>query len=81
MSNLEVFVSRLRRLLWEFKSYGDFCEEVGITYQALKNWLAFRGFPRAEILIEICQARSVSSDWLLGLNDDPGRELVPWKSV
>lgn len=76
--NMVVFASRLRRLVWEFKSFRGFEKAVGVTHAALKNWMLLRGFPRAEIIIDICRERHVSSDWLLGLSDDPGRELVVW---
>ena len=76
--NLSIFVQRLKLLIWEFKSCRLFEEAIGVTPRATTNWLQYRCFPRGDTIIAICRTRNVSADWLLGLSDDPGRELVMW---
>jgi len=51
-------------------SQKDFAEKIGISEQAIGNYINNRRFPKAEILLKMKQTFNVSVDWLLtGKND------------
>lgn len=57
-------------------SQDKFAKKCGLSLAALKNFLTGRT-PNTESLLKICQACSVSADWLLGLSDvrEPSADL------
>lgn len=75
-----IFRDRLKQLLaTETKSVSGFLRETGIDRSALSQFLdpSVDRLPRAETLRRIADARRVSADWLLGLDNAPeGRQSV-----
>lgn len=50
-------------------SQREMADAVGIRWNAWARYEAGGAMPGAEIIIKICRAHAVSSDWLLGLDD------------
>jgi transcriptional regulator with XRE-family HTH domain len=63
------FKQRLNKLRGEM-SNTEFAEMVGISRQTMGFYLNGDRIPDAEMLIKICKATGVSSDYLLGLSDE-----------
>lgn len=51
-------------------SQKDFADKIGVTEQAIGNYIHDRRFPKAEILLRMKQAFGVSVDWLLTGSDE-----------
>ena len=50
----------------------DLAKRLGVSLPTVRSWEQERSAPSHEMLIQICQLYSVSSDYLLGLSDaDP----------
>ncbi|MDF1668460.1 MAG: helix-turn-helix transcriptional regulator [Roseovarius sp.] len=75
-----MFRDRLKHLLAaETKNLAGFLRETGIDRSALSQFLdpSIDRLPRAETLRRISEARGVSVDWLLGLDNAPeGRQSI-----
>lgn len=67
---LPIFRERLNKLLGDM-SITEFAEKVGISRQAMGFYLNGDRIPDSFTLAQICKACSVSSDWLIGLSNDP----------
>ena len=74
MKNL--FTERITELI-EFsnKMQKDICEELGITRQKLTKWKLGYNEPSLDELIMIANYFNVTSDYLLGLEDDMGMKV------
>lgn len=48
--------------------------QIGATVQSVRNWRCGRNIPPVEYLIRIAKYYNVSTDWLLGLDDDTHTE-------
>lgn len=76
---------RLRQLRIEFgDTQRQLAEAVGASESAIANYEAGRREPEAPILLRIASRYGVSSEYLLGLTDDPRRykDLPPgWEQV
>lgn len=70
------------------KSFGDRIEELrgnktqkqfavllGIPLNTYTNWTRGIRFPTADAVVKICIQLGVSSDWLLGLSNEPPKAL------
>lgn len=53
----------------------DICEELGITRQKLTKWKLGYNEPSLDELIMIANYFNVTSDYLLGLEDDMGMKV------
>lgn len=69
-SRFPIFRERLNQLLGEM-STTEFAEKVGITRQTMGFYLNGERIPDSLGLVQICTSCNVSSDWLLGLTNDP----------
>ncbi len=52
-------------------TYEEYANKLNTTRSALRGWLAGAGEPKSEKLREIAEIENVSSDWLIGITDDP----------
>lgn len=44
--------------------------DIGVGKQSIYNWIGGERYPNGYTLIRLCRALGVSSDWLLGLEDE-----------
>lgn len=58
-----------------FKSAQDFCEAVGISYNTYQNYETGKRIPTADILCTLADFYGVTTDYLLGRNEDAGTLL------
>ena len=72
---MSVLSERLRELRGS-QSQREMAEAIGIKYQAWDRYEKGKVTPGADILQQICRIHAVSSDWLLGLADDPKSEAI-----
>ena len=75
----DVFPDRMRMLADEFPSVKLFADMMGVDKYTIYHYIQGKGLPRAEILRDVCLNCGVTADWLLGITNDPGRMLFPWK--
>lgn len=76
MDEKQAFAERLNAVIREYPTKKAFAESLGVTEVSVQNWSKNRrNLPRAAELVVIAKQCRVSVDWLLGLSDDPGREL------
>lgn len=68
---MKIFPERLKLLRGQ-TSQEDMGQKYGVTQSAYGKWEAGKAEPKFDILIQICEEYSVSSDWLLGLTEDRG---------
>ena len=66
----ENFQSRLKELRGT-NSQANFAKLIGVTQVALSSWERGARDPAASTISLIARSCGVSSDWLLGLSDDP----------
>lgn len=70
----EIFVERLRGLLAERDmGIADLARESGLPYSTIKQWIGRKNsntYPRADSLAMICDALSVSMDYLFGRSEN-----------
>ena len=52
-------------------THEDYSERLGITRASLRGWLKGAGEPNSVVLKRISEIENVSSDWLIGITDDP----------
>lgn len=69
-SRFPIFRERLNQLLGDMTA-AAFAEKVGITRQTMGFYLNGERIPDSLGLAQICTSCNVSSDWLLGLTNDP----------
>lgn len=71
-----VFTERLTELInFSNKMQKDICLELGITRQKLTKWKLGYNEPSLDELIMIANYFNVTSDYLLGLEDDTGMKV------
>ncbi|MBR1891826.1 MAG: helix-turn-helix transcriptional regulator [Clostridia bacterium] len=74
---MNLFVSRLRDLLvCSGKMQKDICVELGVSRQKLSKWKTGYNEPSLDELMEIALYFEVSTDYLLGLEDDSGVKSI-----
>ena len=67
---MNLFVSKLKELLlYSGKMQKDICAEMGISKQKLSKWKTGYNEPSLDELIMIARYFSVSTDYLLGLEE------------
>lgn len=67
------FLSRFRGLLEESnKSQKEICDDLGIRNQKLSNWKTGYSAPNFDDIVMLAKYFEVSTDYLLGLEDDIG---------
>ena len=70
---MEIFVTRLNKLLEENKiTKYRLAKELGVSKQAVLWWCDGTNEPKISYLQKIACFFDVSSDYLLGLEDEPG---------
>lgn len=52
-------------------SQEELAAQVGIDQKQISNYESSKGNPTADSLIELVRVLGVSTDWILGLTDDP----------
>jgi len=73
------FSQRLRSLRRESGlSQTQLAEFLGVSQQSITGWENARTEPEYRVLIKIAGFFSVTSDYLLGLSDQPGPQTVPF---
>ena len=73
---MNLFVERLKELLSESgKMQKDICKDMGIPKQKLTRWKTGYNEPSLDELIMIANYFNVTSDYLLGLEDDTGMKV------
>ena len=66
-------VIRLKELRNSLKlSQADFASEIGMLQQQYSRYEKGEREPQIKHIKKICRTFNVSSDWLLGLNDEKG---------
>lgn len=51
----------------------DIAEAIGVTYRHYQRYENGESQPAADVIIALCKYLNVSSDYLLGLSDNPNR--------
>ena len=73
---MSLFISRFRELLISSgKQQKDICKDLGISKQKLSKWKTGYNEPNLDDLIIIAQYFGVTSDYLLGLEDETGTKI------
>lgn len=77
------FWDRIGVVMREYETPTAFARVIGVDQNTVYNWCLRRNFPRLDCFAEVVRRCGVSADWLLGLSDDPGREIrevkqKPW---
>lgn len=74
---MNLFVKRLKELLSNSgKMQKDICVELGVSRQKLSKWKTGYNEPSLDELMTIAMYFDVSTDYLLGLEDDSGSKQV-----
>lgn len=69
-NNGTIFKERLRELSYQYESNTKFAEAMGVSRQTLGHWLNSDRTPDMDMLVKICKALNVSTDYLTGLSDN-----------
>ena len=70
---MQIFSERLKELRLEYGITQKQLAEKLMTHQAvIAEWERENKTPRTETIIELCKIFDVSTDYLLGLDDQPG---------
>ena len=73
---MNLFVSRLQELIKESeKMQKEICEDLGITKQKLSKWKLGYYEPNIDEIIMLASYFNVTSDYLLGLEDETGTKV------
>ena len=73
---MNLFVTRLRELLADCgKLQNHVSKDMGITKQKLTNWKTGYNEPSIDEIIMIASYFNVTSDYLLGLEDETGAKI------
>lgn len=73
MKDINLFVKRLSELIAESgKTQNTISEELGVTKQRLSKWKTGYSEPSLDDIIAIAYYFGVSSDYLLGMEDEYG---------
>ena len=72
-NRLPIFKERLEEIRQQMGNLSntEFAKRIGISRQTLGFYLNGDRIPDCETLVQICQRCNISSNWLLGLSDDP----------
>lgn len=73
----DILLDRLKELIDEYESVGDFASRVQIGRLSVYRWLSRDSVPNAETIYSVCTKCGASPDWLIGLAENPGRLIVP----
>lgn len=70
--DLAIFSSRLKQLIDSHGTNGkEVAPEIGISEAAVSRYLRMLRIPDVNSIIKIAEYFNVSTDWLLGMTDDP----------
>lgn len=73
---MNLFMPRLQELIAESgKMQNDICKDLGITKQKLSKWKLGYYEPSIDEIIMIASYFNVTSDYLLGLEDETGAKI------
>ena len=73
---MNLFVQRLSELVVDSgKMQKDICKEMGIPKQKLSRWKTGYNEPSMDELIMLASYFNVTSDYLLGLEDETGTKV------
>lgn len=73
MKDINLFIKRLSELIAESgKTQNTISEELGVTKQRLSKWKTGYSEPSLDDIIAIAYYFGVSSDYLLGMEDEYG---------
>ena len=73
LKKLEGLPDRLRTLIFESgETYKEFAGALGVYPAYVCKWVNGGAIPTARYLCAICRYYGVTSDWLLGLDDERG---------
>lgn len=72
----EIFLERLQMLIDESGGIPELSMNMGIGKRAIYWWLKGKSLPTLETINLICKSANVTANWLFGLTDDLGREMV-----
>jgi transcriptional regulator with XRE-family HTH domain len=67
---MKILIERLRDLMGN-KSAKEVAESIGISPSTISMYLSGKRVPHPEVIVKLSQYFHVSSDYLLGLSDDP----------
>lgn len=72
----DIFCNRLKEILKQTKTQQkDICKAIGIPKQKLTNWKTGYTEPSLKDLALLSQYFEISTDYLLGLEDESGRKI------
>ena len=73
---MNLFVPRLQELIAESgKMQNEICKDLGVTKQKLSKWKLGYYEPSIDEIIMIASYFNVTSDYLLGLEDETGAKI------
>ncbi len=73
---MNLFISRLRELIVESgKMQKDICADLGIPKQKLTRWKTGYNEPSIDEIIMLALYFNVTTDYLLGLEDETGAKV------
>ncbi len=67
---MNIFIERLRTLIGDKKAV-EIANEIDISPSTLSLYLSGKRVPHLEVIVKLCNYFHVSSDYLLGLTDEP----------
>lgn len=72
-NSTNIFISRLKTLL-DSKSEYNYAPKLGVAQQSLNKYLKGETKPPIKLLINAATLFGVSTDWLLGLSEEPNQQ-------
>lgn len=73
---MDIFTERFNEvLLFEQTNQAYLANQIGIARQCITDYKSGKSFPTIQTLTRICNALDISSDYLLGLEDDFGARV------
>lgn len=67
---MDIFATRLRTVRGD-RSQAEICNALGLKQVTYSTWEKGKYEPNLETLVALAKHFGVSTDWLLGLNNDP----------
>lgn len=76
MVDRQIFASRIREIRTnQGLSQLQLASELGMIKQRVNNWESGVSLPSVDVLVALATYFNVSTDYLLGLSEEPGRKL------
>lgn len=73
---MEIFGKRVKKELKEQgKQQKELCEYLNVKKSTLSEWLNNNNEPKMKYIVDIAVFLEVSTDYLLGLEDETGRKI------